>query len=270
MTSSHYVHYQKSRLHYIKAGTGKERLLFFHGFGQDHSVYIPIIQALSSHFTLFIFDLYFHGKSVWGYDERPLEKEHWTNTLQQFLTENLIEKFSVTGFSLGGKFALASAEAFPDRCQQILLIAPDGIKTNFWYSLATYPFAFRKLFKSFIENHERFLSILKFVDKHNLIDKGLIRFADYQMNAQQKRERVYYSWIVFRHLAFKNHRLAKIINDHHIKTTIVVGRYDNVIRPADISSFAKKIKGIQFDIVEAGHTGLLTREIFRRYFVTQN
>jgi pimeloyl-ACP methyl ester carboxylesterase len=267
MISSHYVSYKKSQLHYIKAGTGKESLLFFHGFGQDHSVYLPIIQALSARFTLFVFDLYFHGKSIWGNNEQPLEKSQWKDTLQQFLTDNHVHNFSVTGFSLGGKFALATLEAFPDRCQQIFLIAPDGIKTNVWYSLATYPLALRKLFKSFINHHERFLRILQFLNRYNLIDKGLIRFADYQMNSKQKRERVYYSWIVFRHLSFNNQVIAKIINTHNIKTTIVVGRYDNVIRPADLASFSKKIKNIRFEIIEAGHTGLLTREIFKRYLV---
>jgi pimeloyl-ACP methyl ester carboxylesterase len=265
MISSHSVRYQKSELHYIKAGSGKEALLFFHGFGQDHSVYIPIIQALNDRFSLYIFDLFFHGKSMWAHDEQPLEKKDWKQILEQFLAENSIERFSVTAFSLGGKFALASLEAFPGRCNQIFLIAPDGIKTNFWYSMATYPLILRKLFKSFIVNHNRFLSILQMLGKYNLVDPGLIRFADYQMNSEKKRKRVYYSWIVFRHLSFKHAAITKLINDHKIKTTIVVGRYDKVIRPSDLDRFVKKIKDVHFEIIEAGHTGLLTREIFRTY-----
>jgi predicted esterase len=57
MTIDGKVIHGKSALHYVKAGKGQHTLLFFHGFGQDHSVYLPLVQTLAPHCTLFIFDL---------------------------------------------------------------------------------------------------------------------------------------------------------------------------------------------------------------------
>jgi pimeloyl-ACP methyl ester carboxylesterase len=265
MIQHHYLQFKGSQLHYISTGNGNQTLLFFHGFGQDHSIYLPLVQALSGHFRLFIFDLYFHGDSHWPQGEQTLEKSDWKETIQLFLDNQHIENFSVAGYSLGGKFALATLESFPEKCRRIFLLAPDGIHTSYWYSLATCPILLRKFFKSLILKPNRFTTIAGFLNKLNLVDKGLIRFADYQMNTVAKRERVYYSWVVFRHLSFNTKKLRDIINTHHIDATIIVGKYDNVIRPENVQPFARTLNNCRFEIVNSGHSGLLTREIFQQF-----
>src|SRR4030043_232029 len=108
---SHFVHYKGSKLHYIKAGKGNHPLVFFHGFGQDHTIYVPILQSLAADYEIYVFDLYFHGKSEWAGEERPLEKDEWKATFRLFLDYYPIDSFSIVGFSLGAKFALATLEA---------------------------------------------------------------------------------------------------------------------------------------------------------------
>jgi pimeloyl-ACP methyl ester carboxylesterase len=267
MAESNFIQYQESKLHYVKAGNGKTSLLFFHGFGQDHSLYIPLVDSLKGHYTVYLFDLYFHGMSIWGYHENPLEKIHWKETMERFLAETGITDFSVAGFSLGGKFALAIFEAFPKQCKKIFLVAPDGINTSFWYSLATYPFAIRKFFKSLIIHPQRFAYLANTLNRFNLVDKGLIRFADYQMNSEHKRSRVYYSWVVFRHLKFDLKELARLMNEYDIEPVIIVGKYDKVIKPENVKKFTSLLNKCRFEIVEAGHSGLLTHEVFKTFFM---
>ncbi|MEQ1588528.1 MAG: alpha/beta hydrolase, partial [Cyclobacteriaceae bacterium] len=110
------VPYKNSSLAYQKSGHGEKSLLLFHGFGQHHKIFETLTEALSPHYTLYAFDLFFHGQSKWE-DETPLEKKMWREIMLQFLTENKIERFSVLGFSLGGKFTLATLELFPDRIE---------------------------------------------------------------------------------------------------------------------------------------------------------
>nr|WP_276371729.1 alpha/beta fold hydrolase [Chryseolinea sp. H1M3-3] len=229
----------------------------FHGFGQDNYSFHSLSSLLMGHYTAYIFDLYFHGQSTWGYGESPLEKGHWKETMQEFLKENQIEKFSVVGFSMGGKFALATLEAFPHRIEEIILLAPDGIKTSFWYSLATYPLLFRKFFKSMIHHPERFESILKTLNALGLADKGLLKFAAYQMNSEEKRNRVYHTWVVFRHLRFDINQLASLINHYKISLTMIVGQYDKVIQPKNMESLLNKLNHYTFETPAVGHTGLI-------------
>lgn len=268
MANSEFLHYKKSVLHFVRAGSGKEVLLFFHGFGQDHSVYLPIIRTLGQRYTVFVFDLYFHGQSEWGYDEQPLDKSFWKAVMLQFLTQYEIKMFSVVGFSLGGKFALATVEAFPNQCKQIFLLAPDGIKTNFWYTLATYPVVMRRIFKSLIGNYERFEKITQVLIRYKLVDSGLVRFADYQMGTEAKRKRVYYSWVVFRHLTFNLKKLASILNENQIGTTVVVGKHDKVIPPSAVHKFKELVKDIRYEEIDAGHSGLLSSAVLAKFIKT--
>lgn len=257
MIQETFVNYRRNLLHYVKAGNGKQPILVFHGFGQDHTLYVPLVKSLGSRYTLYIIDLFFHGKSEWNEGEVPLEKTTWTDILQTLFHDQRIETFSILAYSLGGKFALATIEAFPARVKDVFLLAPDGIKTSFWYSMATYPKLFRTFFKSMIQRHDRFLWVANKLNASKIVDKGLIRFAAYQMNTEEKRKRVYYSWVVFRRLNFDLKTIARLINDNNIRLTMIVGEYDKVIRPENMKRLLRHVREYKLEILESGHTGLI-------------
>ena len=261
MVQESFIHYHRNTLHYAKAGNGKHPLLVLHGFGQDHTLYVPLLKSLSQKYTLYIVDLFFHGKSEWNEGERPLEKSTWNNILGILFREQHISTFSVLAYSLGGKFALATIEGYPRQIKEVFLLAPDGIKTSFWYSMATYPKGLRNFFKSMIFHHERFLWIAKKLNGSNLVDKGLIRFADFQMNTEAKRRRVYYSWVVFRFLTFDMKKIARLINENDIRLTMIVGKYDKVIRPDNMRRLLKHVKNFRLEVLESGHTGLIRESL---------
>lgn len=261
MTTSKFIQRETSRLHYVEAGQGSRTLLFFHGFGQDHTIYIPLIRSLSNDFRIFIFDLFFHGSSEWNEGEVPLEKQHWRAWMEDFMKQENISFFSMCAYSLGGKFAFATLELFPDRVKQLYLIAPDGVKTNFWYSLATWPWMMRKFFRSLIHHHQRFLFLANQLNKFHLVDKGLVRFALYQMDTPAKRERVFMSWVVFRHLRFSMPHIARLINDFGIKTTLIVGKHDKVITPAAMQHLLRHLSHCSFEVIDCGHTGLIYKSL---------
>ncbi|RAW01641.1 alpha/beta fold hydrolase [Pseudochryseolinea flava] len=246
-----------SQLFYHKHGHGPRPLLLFHGFGQTHEVFLPLAEALQRTHTCYLFDLYFHGNSVWKEGEKPIEKSAWEAIIAQFLKENQIDQFDVGGFSLGGKLALAMIESFPDRIQHLYLLASDGIKPSFWYGAATYPFLLRKIFKRMITKPQLFFSVANFLRQMGLIDQLLIRFAASQMNTEEQRERVYYSWVVFRHLTFDMKKIAQVINSRNIDTQIIVGKFDRVIKVKSMRRLTRHLRNPQLIILPTGHNGLL-------------
>lgn len=257
----HLFHHQGAVLGYSQAGSGRKSILIFHGFGQDHSVFHALADKLSEKFTLYSFDLFFHGKSKWPHNETPLSKGYWKEILGQFLDEKAIVTFSLLGFSLGGKFALACIEAFPSRISSVYLLAPDGIKKNIWYNLATYTAPLRWLFKSMILKPGRFQSIVKGVRKLNLIDRGVIRLAESQMSTEEQRRRVYYSWVVFRQLKFDLDKIASIINSNSIDLWLFVGQFDKMITAKNMDRLLKRIPDHHFQILQTGHNGLIEKSI---------
>ena len=232
----------------------------FHGFGQHHGIFESWAQALGNDYTLFSFDLFFHGQSHW-HSREALEKSDWKEILLMFFQQESITVFELVGFSMGGKFALATLELFPDRVKKLTLLAPDGIRTSFWYSLATYPIATRTLFKSMILHPSRLRTLAHILRAFRLVDNGLLRFAEHQMNTEERRRRVYYSWVYFRHLKFDLDSIIRLLNDYPIPTVLVVGRHDKIITAENMRPFAAKIKGVRFEVIEAGHNDLIGKSI---------
>lgn len=259
MTAS--VTFAHATLYYSKSGNGKQILLAFHGFGQTGSVYEKLAASLADRYTIYSFDLFFHGNSTWPFGEKPLEKDFWKSFMEQFFSENNIETYSVFGFSMGAKFALATLEAFPQQTKEIFLLAPDGIKTSFWYSLATYPVAFRNLFKSMIRKPQRFSALIQIAYRLRVVDKGIIRFVESQMNTEEKRNRVYFSWVVFRHLKFNMHHIASLINTNAVSLVMITGKYDKIITTKNMNRLLKKVKHYTSLTPETGHNGIIDASI---------
>ena len=258
--NENFIDYQDSRLHYAKAGHGPIPMLIFHGFGQDHRVFEVWVRALDNKYTLYAFDLYFHGKSHWPSRE-PLEKSDWQKIVARFLYTEKIVSFELAGFSLGGKFALAILETFPEKVKKLILLAPDGIKSTFGYSLATYPIAIRSWFKSMILYPGRFYYLVRALSRVGLMNKGMLRFAESQMDTEEKRRRVYYSWVYFRHLKFNVSEIAALLNHHRIPLLLIVGKYDKVIPAENMDRLVRRLDQKQFEVIEAGHNDVIENAI---------
>jgi len=177
------------------------------------------------------------------------------------LRQEKIESFVVVGFSLGGKFAHATLESFSNNVKKIILLAPDGIKTDLWYSLVTYPILIRHLFKSTVLKPGRFFTIAQYFQRIGLVNKGLLRFAESQMDTEEKRRRVYYSWVYFRHLKFNVSEIAALLNRHRIPLLLIVGKYDKVIPAENMDRLVRRLDQKQFEVIEAGHNDVIENAI---------
>ncbi len=244
-------------LNYQIYGSGKNIFLAFHGYAQSHDVFRNFASTLGEDCKIFSFDLFMHGQSNWKNKKNKLSKEYWKIIISQFLIENNIDSFSLLGFSMGGKFVLAILESFPYKIKKVILIAPDGVNTNFWYSIATLPGWTENIFKSVVISPLRFQLITKFFGKLKIVDKGLIKFADGQLKTREQRLRVYFSWIIFSDFKFNVKEIAEIINLYQIDITIFVGKYDKVITEKNINVLIQLLKHPKLIVLETGHTFLI-------------
>lgn len=257
-----FIEYEGSKLFYCKSGKGERVILLFHGFGQDHTAFDSWLGALENYYTLYSFDLFFHGSSEWKSSEL-LKKSDWENIISLFLQKENISSLTVAGFSLGAKFALAIGESFPKLTKEIILIAPDGVKLNFWYKAATSFSISRVLFKMVVTFPNPFFSFLKVLDYLRLVDRFLFRFTLTQMNTFEKRLKVYNSWTCFRKLRFDKELLAEKINCNGIQVIAVMGKYDKVIPVKRVESFMNSISLSKLYVLEIGHNDLIEQSIFK-------
>ncbi len=232
-------------------------MLAFHGYGQSSAYYEPMEQALGNDYTIYAFDLFFHGNSDLHKNYLPLTKEYLAGMILHFLEKEGIENFALMGFSMGGKFALSLVEQMPERVQELYLIAPDGIKTSFWYNIATYPGWMQQLFKRTVLKPNLFFKLLDALHKYNMVHKSLIRFARYQMDSTEKRLRVYRSWIGFRELSFDIRKIVKLLNKYNVPVTMFLGEYDQIIESKRVGVFVKSLDQGELIILKTGHSHLL-------------
>ncbi|RIJ43021.1 alpha/beta fold hydrolase [Pontibacter oryzae] len=247
----------RSKLHYRVIGKGKRVLLAFHGYGQSSSYYLPMEKALGDDYTIYAFDLFFHGRSQLHKHDMPLTKEFLAGFINHFLEKKGIARFSLMGFSMGGKFALTLVEQMPQHIEELFLIAPDGIKTSFWYNIATYPGWLQQLFKRTVLKPEAFFKMLQVLNKYNLVHKSLIRFAHFQMDSTPKRLRIYRSWIGFRDLNFDIRKIVKLLNTNKVPGTMFLGEYDEIISPKRVAVFIDALNQGELVVLKAGHSNLL-------------
>jgi pimeloyl-ACP methyl ester carboxylesterase len=243
------------QLNYVRRGEGNETLITFHGFGQSSADMFPMSDAMPV--KAYHFDLFYHGRSYWPEALGALSPSLWRIVFEAFLEKEKIDRFSLAGFSMGGKFAIATLNLFPDRINRIMLLAPDGIQTSTWYNLANYPVIVRPYFRSMIVKPQRFYKLVRTIEKYGLMDRGLSKFAAHQMNTRKKRRRVYYSWVMFKPLKFTSKETASLINRYGIDLTIFTGKYDRIITSRGMNRLLRFVPEGHLTELETGHNQLI-------------
>jgi pimeloyl-ACP methyl ester carboxylesterase len=254
------------KLHYSKVGEGAKSMLVFHGFGMEHYS-IPDFKTCFPDHTLYFFDLFFHGESQWPNSKHALTVEKWNTLIGLFLQKENIDRFEMVGFSIGAKSLLAVLYKFAPKVDAIILIAPDGIVRKFWYNLATGTKLGQLLFRRLMENPVFIMKCLNWIKGSKLLPNKLIVFVRSQLTVQANRVKVYHTWMVYRKLRLSEKKIANLITDHTITTTIVAGNQDSLFPPNSFKKIVRLIPGIKFLVLEAGHRHMIDKTL---KFLIQN
>ena len=246
------------QLFYEVFGSGSEILLAFHGFGQDRNIFKQWSRKLESKYTIFAFDLFYHGEST-----RPLHslsKKEWRIWIQQFVNQEGIERFSILGYSLGGRFAISTSISFHESVNKLILIAPDGIYLTPWFKLATTP-GIRLIFKSLMMHPNRIEKWLSFNDRYKIINKYIADFARNELGDLENRKRVYRSWNYFKALGYTKKELIKHFNTVTYEKQLIVGDKDHIIKPSGILPIIEMAREFKVNHLPMKHHQLAKSEV---------
>jgi len=248
---------EKASLFYEVYGTGPRHLFLFHGAGQDHTLFLPLTQALKQEYTCYAFDIFFHGQSHWLPIDQTITPSQWQKLIGILCERHGIETFEVLGYSIGSRFALTTLMMFEQRVRRLILIAPDAITISPWYKLATGTAAARWLFKKIVQHPGIFFKLADVLTVILPAQQRRFRFALRQMDTAEKRERIYRSWIAFRKLAFPPRSIAAVLKAHNIGLTVIVGKSDVVIPPQTANRLLRLVPNHTLHTLLAGHNRLI-------------
>ncbi len=245
-----------SHISYQKFGSGPAVLLAFHGFGQTNQVFKPLENTLGGQYTIFAIDLFYHGNSRYT-GNQFLTKAIWQQLIDQFLRAQTIDRFSLMGFSLGGRFALATAEAFANRLDQLLLIAPDGITRNSWYLLATGSKSGRVLFRYVMRHLSMLTTFGHALTRIGVLNRTAMRFAEISLATPEQRTLVYQSWTQFRLIYTNLDSLTETLTDHSVRVRFFTGAFDRIVPGSYILPLTKRLRHYELTVLKTGHNHLI-------------
>ena len=166
-------------------------------------------------------DLPFHGNSKIIDKAKPLSAEQVNEFVRELLLMEEISGFSVLGFSIGAKLVFQLIVSQKHEIKDVILIAPDGIKPNFWYNLATGSELMRSVFKNIVSNSNRVVSLISLARKLKIIDIKTANFAIKTVKNRDQNTKVYDTWCYLRNLKSGRHELVEIINHSRLNMIFI-------------------------------------------------
>ena len=255
-----FVSFKHSTLHYITIGTGEKILICLHGFAENAESFLPLAKHLTNKYTIVLLDMPLHGRTIW--------KDGLLFTIAE-LSEIISKipviesrRFSVLGYSMGGRIALQLYQAMPQKIEKLILMAPDGIIINPWYRLATQTKAGNTLFYWLMKKPGGFFAATAALNKISLINTGVNKYVHQHLKTSDMRNKLYTIWTTMRKMKPDIQAIKKFIITCKTPVVLIYGRYDKVIRYTTGEKFRVGIEDwCHLHILNCGHRLLHEKNI---------
>lgn len=241
------------KLHYLQMGTGPEWLIAFHGYGNDATIFVDLGAALGERYTILSFDLPFHGNSNQWPDDAVFSKEDLVTLLKNIQALTGAEKFSLMGYSMGGRVCLCVVELVPEMVKQVLLIAPDGLVFNSFYYFVTHSASGRYLFRKFLTSQNIYAPVMNGLHKIRLLDISRYRFVMHYLESEQSRHMLLRVWPAMRMLIPDHKKVKEHIRRNNIPVPVFMGKFDRVIPVKFAVKFSKGLPTVHLHVLTKGH-----------------
>ena len=250
-----FLPYKSSQVACRVYGNGPRLVLAFHGYGES-SERFRLLAEKGGGYTFLATDLPFHGQTSWQ------EGLHFTTEDLQQIMLRAVEQlnnvftppFSLLGYSLGGRMALRLYQSQPGLFDRLVLLAPDGLKVNGWYRLATRTWAGNRFFAFTMRHPGWFFTLLRGLNKLKLVNNSIYKFVHHAIGNVQARQELYQRWTALRKIKPDLSIIKKEIQARAMPVRLVYGKYDRIILPVRGEKFRKGIEPYcHLIILSAGH-----------------
>lgn len=257
--SSEVIQIGEFQVEYLRIGddsAGAQPILAFHGFGRPMTDFRVFESLLKPGQVIYSFHLFQHGQSTFPAErlsKRSLTMEEHVMLLGEICNQLNINEFWLLGYSMGGKVALKTLELLPEKVKGILLVAPDGVKVNYFYKFVSGTSLGRSIYRGVLRNPKPLFFIADSLRAIRLLPQKLHRFVHFHMETYEKRKLVGEVWMVYRFFEPDIAEVQRIINEREIQTTLIYGKYDSVIKPWQGEKLNEGLDRNALHILESGH-----------------
>lgn len=249
------IAYKSSQINYSWSGTGKKLLLCLHGYGESQQSFQFLENHVPPDYSVLAIDFPYHGQTNWN--EGP------SFTIDDLLAIiNVIRvqhtaatpRLTIIGFSMGGRIALQLLQRMPEHIDKVILMAPDGLKVNFWYWLSTQTGIGNRLFRFTMQNPQWFFGLLQVSNRLRLINQSIFKFIRFYLHDATARQLLYDRWTCLKNIRPNLPFIKKLIHKHKVPVRLLYGKYDRIIPPSRGQKFRAGIESFcTLQVIQAGH-----------------
>lgn len=260
--------YKSSSINYYSFGLGHKPVACFHGYGESAASFSFLEKTGGNEYAFYAIDLPFHGQTKWN-ETLDFTPQDLAAILQKIICEKKTETgttqfknepFSLLGYSLGGRICLQAYEMMPDKIDKIVLLAPDGLKVNGWYWLATQTYIGNRLFAYTMKYPGWFFGLIKLLNRLKLINQSVFKFVNHYIGEPALRQELYQRWTVLRKIKPHLNIIKAQIKTYLTPVRLVYGKHDRIILSKVGNKFTNGIeKQCEIIIIAAGHQVLHER-----------
>lgn len=246
---SGYLSFDKGKVHCLRMGRGKILLLAFHGVGNSAMLFKPLAGELADTHTLLAIDLPGHGQTRWS--GNTFTDDDLMAIVYSVKLHYQVERLELLGYSLGGKLALTVAQNKPLWISVLYLVAPDGIRKNFWYHFATRNRLGRHLFNRVPEHPQTFLKIARLFHKLRLLSRNHLKTTAKVLSRPAALEQIRKIWPMYSAIPVPDafDTFNKALTPLHL----ICGKHDRIFPYAAYKTYIKRFKNGHFHLLESGH-----------------
>lgn len=256
------INVQGFKLSYQVFGDGPETVVCLHGHGRSSDDFHFLKESGNRIISI---DLFFHNNSTVPknrIDKNPLQWHEVFAVFQHLFEVEKVDRFHVLAFSQGGRFALLLLEELAVKIDTFTLLSPDGLNNGSFYNWSSRQTIFRQLFHRWIEKPEKLQKLSNLSVKAKLMRPKVRDFVHHFTSEKTTMIRAAHTWMAFRKLQPNPKKIGSIVKQHRLPFLIIMGKYDQVIRPKQAYLFLKNAKLPNCVVeIENGHDFFKTSSI---------
>jgi pimeloyl-ACP methyl ester carboxylesterase len=246
--------YKNSPVSYHRFGEGSGVLVAFHGYNQTAADFLFFEDVLAPYFTVIAIDFFWHGQSEWREEEDFTEYDMKMIVVGIQRQEKIeASRFSLCSFSMGARMARALVRSFPSRIDHFILLSPPTFSFNRFLDFTTNNVIGLWAFRYFVRNNEALMNWVKRLNKMGILNRSVFLFSSKFIGKPERLEKVFKTWFSQRKLKTNFRAFAGLLDEHRIKTILIVGKNDPITPPAGMIKYVRRLKNGHVFLIRKKH-----------------
>jgi len=246
-----YFQHSNGRIAYRQFGEGKDLLIAIHGFSDRASLFDVLKESLGKKYTVYAFDLPYHGQTEW--EKEDFDHEDILSMIYLILEKENQEKFTLMGYSMGGRIIQVLLPKIIKQITHLYLIAPDGIDTKWMFNVNQFPMFVRHYLYNSLSKPDRFFRILHWFYDKKIITKFIHDFAYNHLKTPERRHRLFCTWSAIHHFKTHPRKFKKLLQQHQLPTDLYYGKRDEVIQASSGAWLSEGLAQVNLYLLDEGH-----------------